>query len=115
QHLAGGIPLLHFIAAITDLQQGIRKLARLRILIDDTLKGSLRFGKGPVDVIGFAQPILAVIGERTIWISGHELLKRGDRFVVLTVLEQIEGRLIGRFILATRVRWTCSRESIRSR
>src|ERR1700686_2701516 len=70
------VPLLQFILAIADLEQGVGTLARLRIFVDYALKSTLSLWKRLVDVVGLAQPILGIVRERTVRIHNQKLLKR---------------------------------------
>src|ERR1700730_16610701 len=98
QSSLGQIPLLQFILAITNFEQGIGTLARLWIFVNHALKGSLSLWIRLVDVVGLAQPILSVVRQRTVRKRNQELLKRRDSSIVLTVLQQVEGGLIRGFV-----------------
>src|SRR3979411_1108054 len=91
QSSLGQVPLLRFILAITDFEQGVGSLARLRIFVDHSLKSSLSLWKRLVDVVSLAQPILSVVRQRTVRKRNQELLKRRDGSIVLTVLQQVES------------------------
>src|SRR5882724_4557005 len=104
QSSLGRVPLFQLVLAIADLEQGIGTLARLRIFVDYPLKSALSLRKRLVDVVGLAQPILRVVRERTVRIHDQKLLKRRDGTVVLAVLQQVEGRLIGGLVVAARRR-----------
>src|ERR1700694_1012817 len=94
QSSLGQIPLLQFILAITNFEQGIGTLARLWIFVNHSLKSSLSLWIRLVDVVGLAQPILSVVRERAVRKHDQELLKRRDGSIGLTVLQQVEGSLI---------------------
>src|ERR1700736_6315541 len=101
QSSLGRIPLLQLVLAIADLEQGVGTFARLRVLVDHSLKSSLSLRKRLVDVVGLAQPILSVVGQRTARIHDQELLKRRDGTVVLTILQQVEGGLVRGLVVGT--------------
>src|ERR1700736_3153130 len=100
QSSLGRIPLLQLVLAIADLEQGVGTFARLRVLVDHSLKSSLSLRKRLVDVVGLAQPILSVVRQRTGRIHDQELLERRDGTIVLTILQQVEGGLIRGLVIA---------------
>src|SRR3979411_378393 len=104
QSSLGRIPLLQLVLAIADLEQGVGTFARLRVLVDHSLKSSLSLRKRLVDVVGLTQPILIVVRERTARIGDQELLERRDGAIVLTVLQQVEGSLIRGLVVSTGLR-----------
>ena len=100
KHFARGLKLLGFVAAEADLEQRIGELAGLRVLLDDALKGGLRFRIGLVHIVGLAQPVLRVVGQRAIGIGDQKFLECRDGAVILAVFQQIECRLVGELVFA---------------
>src|SRR5208282_1808782 len=65
-----------------------------RVLVRHALKRGQGVRIGFVDVIGLAQPVLGVFGQRAVGKGCQKILKCLNRAIVLTVLQQLERRLV---------------------
>src|SRR3546814_18271546 len=84
---------------ITELEQGIGGLGRIRKAIQQRLKARLRQLEILRDVIAFAQPVIRIGRERAFRIRSEKILEAPRRLGVLAVLECIERLIVGRALV----------------
>ena len=115
QDILGRLPLLELVVAVTDFEQGIRHLARLRVFVDDELERGERVGEILVHVIGFAEPVLGIARKRVGRILRQEVGEGRFRRAIIPLQQIAVGRLVGLLWVAACIsgrRKRCRRDSI---
>ncbi len=84
---------------VAELQQRIRGLARLRVVLTDGAKCVDGIVVVARDVVALAEPVLRIVGQRALRIVPQKILELRDGAVVVRALERIERMVIGGLIL----------------
>ena len=93
------------VQAIASLEQGIGRLAALRMITQHLLKSGQRRLELALDVVRLADPVPRVLRQLVLRLRREESLEAAARIGIAALLEQLEGRLV----LGLRVSRRCGR------
>src|SRR5690606_18516397 len=94
------VVLLELVVAVADLEQRVRELGRLRVLLDDLLEFGQSAHEVALHVMRLGEPVLRVVRERALREAREKILERGRRLRTAARLHEIERRLIALLIVA---------------